>query len=108
MGVDWDWYGVGGIGVKVTSDMIELLINNGVFTDEEWEADKDECIDLLGILYSKAGNDYSGETYFYLFVDGKNLEEVNKNSKIFIEKLSQFGIILKEKDLIVVEDLCVY
>jgi|GEM_PF-6478644 len=106
MGVDYN--GVGGIGIKVTDDIICELIENGTFIEEDWDDDPDECLNDIGLAYASAGNCYSGDTYYYWFVSGKNLDEINANANGFIKKLDDLGIRVTTKDLMVIEDLHVY
>jgi len=107
--VSIDYNGVGGIGIKVTDEILEFFKKNGIFTDEDWDQDgHNECLSKLDILYSVAGSSYSGKFRYYLFVEGKNLEEINKNSKQFIDKLAEYDLIIELKDLIVIEDLYIY
>lgn len=106
MGVDHE--SVGGIGIKVDRDMIEKFISSGLFTEDEWnEKDHQELIERIEIDYDEAGSGgYTGkENIFYLTVKGKNLTEIMDNEEIFRDKLKKFGIILEQKDLIVISDL---
>ncbi len=55
MGVDYD--GVGGIGIELTEEMIEYAIDHEVFTEEEWDDDRDYCLSKgEGFVYSVAGS----------------------------------------------------
>lgn len=103
MGIDYD--GVGGIGIELTDNMIQTAIKKGIFTQEMWKEDQDHCLDILGFTYSDAGNYYSGDIKTYLFVDGNNLGEINKNALDFIEKLKQFDIIYSVDDIELIEDV---
>lgn len=108
MGVDYD--GVGGIGVEVTKDMIEKLIEKEVFTEEEWSDDSYSCLERIGLPYAKAGDSaYGGEARFYLLVNGSNLKEILSHEFYFIKRLEKLlGIFLSSEDLIVIEDILVY
>lgn len=97
-----EYEAVGGIGVKVTSDMVHQLINNDVFTEGQYKENPYECIEALKIPYNVTGSAYSGDNVFYLMVDGGNLEEVNENSGVFIDNLRSYGIDLKVSDLMVI------
>lgn len=100
MGVDYD--GIGGIGVKITDEIVNDLIKSGCIKESG-----DLCLDNIGISYKTAGCTYSGDCRYYWIVKGENLYEVNTNSQIFIEKLKKIGIEVTTKDLIVIEDICI-
>lgn len=107
MGVDYD--GVGGIGIEFTDEMVNKVIEKGVFTKENWEDDAVGCMDEIGILYCEAGAyNYGGERRIYLFVKGVTLEDVISNESEFRENLSKLGIDIERKDLKVIEDLCIW
>lgn len=107
MSVDYD--GVGGIGVLVTDNHIQLMIDNGLFSREEFEDDQSNCMDGVGIPYSCAGSFYQEDaSYFYFLVSGKNLPEINSNAPKFIESLASIGIIVSDVDLIVISDLMIW
>jgi hypothetical protein len=105
MGIDYD--GIGGIGIEFTDEIKDKLIECELFTEEDFDEDYDSCFEKLGLTYDQAGNMYSGDTYFYLMVDGDTLPEVNKNSKEFINTLSKYGVIITEDDLKVISDYLV-
>lgn len=106
MGIDYD--GVGGIGIEIDEDVHLKLIENGVFTDDEWDEDRDGCLEELDILYQQAGNAYSGDVTFYLFVEGENLIEINRNAPKFIDKLNAVGINITIDKLKVISETFVY
>ena len=110
MGVDYE--GVGGIGIKVTEEMVETMIAKGIFSREDHETDSWCVIDGIckkyNMLYCEAGCCYSGDTYKYLFVKGDNLKEINKNKDEFKKSLKTlFGKKFKDSDLKVIEDIYV-
>jgi hypothetical protein len=107
MGIDYN--GVGGVGIQLTNDKIKKMIEKGVFTQEEWEYDNDECLtSKLKMLYDVGGNSYCGEKNIYLFVPGPNLKIVNENVKDFIKDLSEVGIDITEEDILIISDYCVW
>lgn len=107
MGVDYN--GVGGIGIRLKSEMVNTAIEKSMFTEEDWEEDPIASVEVFGILYAQAGSAYSGKEWFYLFVDGNNLEEVNANSKDFLNKINNiFDLNCTEKDLKVISDLYIW
>lgn len=108
MGVDYD--GVGGIGIKLTDEMIEYAIDKGVFTEEEWDDDPCECLfDLDCVNFASAGNSYAGEHEFYLSVPGLTLKDINTNAFSFVEKVKEyFGVDITVDDLKVISDIYIY
>ena len=108
MGVDYD--GVGGIGIELAEEMIEYAIEHGVFTEEAWDYDSGECLDqLAGFYYSHAGSSYSGDTFFYLFVPGSILGEINEKAPRFVEKVKEyFGVDIAVDDLKVISDIYIW
>jgi len=88
-----DYNGIGGIGIEFTEDMATDIINlNGLFTEEEWDDDEDECMERIGLDYEQAGSAYSGETRWYLLVDGENLPGVIANADKFIKRLTELSV----------------
>jgi len=107
MGVDHD--GVGGIGVEITSEMVAQLIENGKFSEDDWDDDAYSCLDELGIEYQKAGaGDYGGQDRWYWMTPGKTLAEINQNAPDFITRLQSIGINISVDELRVIEDLHVH
>ncbi|QDB74096.1 hypothetical protein [Aeromonas phage 4L372D] len=107
MGVDYN--GVGGIGVRLSPEMVKTAIEKNMFTEEDWEEDPIASVEVFQILYAQAGSAYSGKEWFYLFVDGNNLEEINNNSKDFLDKVNKmFDLKYTEKDLKVISDLYIW
>ncbi len=105
MGVDYD--AVGGIGVEVT-EVVWKFIESGLFTQEDWDYDVEECLDKVGIAYENGGNHYSGDTTYYYLVEGSNLTEVKANSVTFLNKLNEYGLELTEADLKVISEICIW
>lgn len=104
MGVDYD--GIGGMGIEITDEMVEVLIASGKLTKEEWDEDPHSCLDDIGITFCEAGSYcYGGDRRMYWLVDGDNLDEVNANATEFIANLGKLGIILSTKDLVVIQDI---
>lgn len=111
MGVDYR--GVGGIGIEFTYEHLEMVVNKGVLDDIDTpdKIDTDyfgEYLAELDLEYECGGDGYGGETNYYILVPGKNLTEINQNSKAFIERLGSLGINITEDDLIVISDLYIY
>ena len=106
MSVDYD--GVGGIGILLTDEIIEKLMDGNLFTKEEWDNDKYECVERLNVSYQTAGNAYSGDTHFYLLVEGSTLAEINYNADEFINWLvNNLGFNIDYNDLMVISDIYV-
>jgi hypothetical protein len=107
--VSVDYNGVGGVGIKITEEMIAILIDRKLFTSEEWEGDKHSCLETLGIIYEEAGSGaYGGDQSFYLFVAGETLDSVIVNAPLFIEKLAGVGIAITKEEIVVISDLCMW
>ena len=110
MGVDYN--GVGGIGIEFTDEHKEIVLSNGSIDHHNYELHDGfptpDILEELDLEYQCGGDAYGGETVYYLFVPGKNLKEINENSKSFIERLGSIGINITEEDLIVIEDMFVY
>ena len=105
MGIDYD--GVGGIGIKVTDEIVETLIENKAFTEEEWEEDPYECCEDLDVEYAIAGNLMHDSGDMYLLVEGNTLDDINLNKDKFIEALDKVGVKITSKDLLVISEMCV-
>jgi hypothetical protein len=106
MGIDYS--GVGGIGIKLTDEMVSLAVRNGLFTDEEWEEDPLGCMEEFGIEYDSAGNDFCDDSTYYLLVEGKTLNDINSNSTKFIDSLKIAGIEISKNELLVISDIHIY
>jgi len=102
-----DYNGVGGIGIKV-EDYVDCFIESKLFTQEEWDDDRYDCVEQIGIPFNSAGNHFCDDVYYYLQVEGSNLVEINKNALSFIKKLEKYGIFLKLEDLEVISDICIW
>jgi len=107
MGVDYE--GIGGVGLKITQKEIDAFIKAGIFTDEEWDQDENECIEKVGMLFSMSGDLFSGTNInFYLLVPGDTLPEVNGNVPKFIQDLADKGVIITENDIVVMSDILIF
>jgi len=100
------YYGVGGIGIEFSEDVIEGFVNNGIFTRESFDEDCDEVFsNVLKMKYEMAGNYYTSDFRHYIFVEGDTLLEINENSQKFIDTFNSFGVFqLTMKDLVVIVD----
>lgn len=110
MGVDFD--GVGGIGFNV-NDYLELLSLKDEFKTL-WDTDCYEAVELLckdthTVTYSQAGDCYtSGGTYFYVFVKGNTLQDIQDNLPDFIYHFrTKWGISFDTDTLQVISDILV-
>ena len=114
MGVDY--CGIGGIGIKITDDMKDIIslkyysINNIDEDDDDYEEIYfSEILDDYGLEYSEAGSEgYGGEGRYYLLVEGNTLLEVQNNTDDFIKSLKDVGIKITVEDLQVISDLHIY
>lgn len=109
MGVDYD--AIGGIGIIVRDEMVDILIRAGRFGEDEWDNDPYECMEDLGIPFVKAGNGFvGGKDRFYWIMNEGRLPDIISNASIFLRKINllsdefNFGL----GDLQVIEDLYVY
>ena len=104
MGVDYS--GVGGIGIEISEEMKDILLDKHTSENEDDEVYFSEVLDDLGIEYQEAGSGgYGGEARYYFLVKGNKLSEVQENTPAFIESLKDVGIKIDVKDLRVVSDL---
>jgi hypothetical protein len=109
MGVDYD--GVGGVGFKLDAVDVQTLIASGLFTQEAWEEDKDECLDKLelrkhGGTRQHIGDCYTGDGVGYaMLVKGKTLKEINDNAPAFCARLSEYGVMKTPDDLEIISEL---
>ena len=104
MGIDHN--GVGGIGIELTEEIRNKLIENKLFTQDEWDEDKYGCLEEINLIYSVAGDgSYGGKDIYYLLVKGDNLKEILENEEVFRNHLKTFGIQLTQGDLSVISDL---
>ena len=96
---------VAGIGITLTDDMKETLINGeSRFSDEEWEDDFEWCLEEMGLDCRQSGCFLSGANIeTHIFVEGDTLADINKNAPGFIEKLVKFGLNVRMEDLVLIE-----
>ncbi|MCK5606739.1 hypothetical protein KAR91_32855 [Candidatus Pacearchaeota archaeon] len=106
MGIDYE--SVGGIGIELTSERVDLIIEKGFFTEDAWDEDSYECVEEIGLLYGEGGNSYSRDTTYYLLVEGKTLKEINGNATAFVKRLDEIGIKMSIGELEVIDDYRVY
>jgi hypothetical protein len=107
MGIDYN--GVGGIGVEFDDVFVEAGIKQNLFTQEEWDDDPDNCLDVLNMEYQTAGNHFTGDVVYYLLVDGKSLSEVNANADRFCGDIkAKLCLELTPDELGVISDICVW
>lgn len=89
--------------------MAEKFIAKGLFTEEEWDDDINECMERVGLPFNEAGlANYGGEGCMYLLIEGDTLDDILANEKSFIEKLNEVGINITRKDLQVISDMLVW
>ena len=105
MSVDYD--GVGGIGLRLTEVVIGKLVKHGLFTKAEFEDDKYNCLEKIGLPFSAYGNAFSGDTGYVLLVDGSKFSDIYENAPAFIERLAEIGIVMEADDLEVINEIYV-
>lgn len=107
-----EYIGVGGIGVKLTQEMINYAIDNEIFTNDDWDDDPFICLSKLNIKelnFKPAGNCFTGKIYFYILVKGETFIELIDNYPLFIEKIKEyFGVDIDISDLIVINAIYIY
>ncbi len=102
MGVDCR--SVSGYGIKLTEEIINKMISSGIFTKEEWEYDRESCLEKAPFSYDEAGSRYSGNVYYYLLVQGANYLQLSERVDRFIFELNKIGIHLEKKDIVKISD----
>ena len=107
MGVDYN--GVGGIGIYLEPKHVEHAIDNGFFSQEDWDLDPDDPLSRLHIRYATVGDSWSGHTDTVLLCSGKTLGEINANAEAFSKQLKHvFGIEIAPEDLPVISDMHIW
>ena len=96
-----DYSSVGGIGICF-DEVYPYVVEKGLFSEDDWEDDHEDCLDKSGLSYAYAGSAYSGDESIYLIVDGDTLGEVFKNAPAFIAKLHEVGMDISSDDLEVI------
>lgn len=97
--------GVGGIGIEFTECIAQAAISVGKLSEEDWDDDSLYAVEELGFKCNCAGV-YDTDK-IYVFVDGNNLTQINKNKDSFINNLSKIGTQIQESDLEVISDIYV-
>lgn len=90
MGVDYT--GIGGIGIRITGRVLETLVENGLFTMEEWDSDPDGCCETVKLPYATYGSAYSGQETRVLLVKGETFGEIKSNAPLFVDRLRSLGL----------------
>ena len=115
MGVDYD--AVGGVGIAITEDMIQYAIQQGVFTQDEWDDSWYDCAENISEKYDtldfQEGGDsaYSGNTpdIYVVINDCELLGEINISAPQFCEQIKKvFGVVKKPDELRVILDYIVW
>jgi len=88
-----------GFGIEVTEEIVDKMIEHGVFTLAEWVTDKEYCLDEANFLHGASGSYYTGEIKHYIFVHGDTIPELFEGAKKFIKKLSSMGIEITIDDI---------
>ena len=105
MGIDYE--GVGGIGIKLTKEIVKAAIKNDLFTQEDWDECEYDCLEKFGMNFSLAGNSFSGNEEWYLFVPGDTLRAINNNAPRFVFKLQEVVPGLNVGDLRVISEMLI-
>ncbi len=106
MGTEYE--GVGGIGIEITEQMIDVFISKGLFTREDYQDVGADCLNFLGLESKTAGNLWNGECLEYFIVPGNTLGEVKANIPGFLQALYYaLGYKIEEDSLEVVADICI-
>jgi len=98
---------VAGIGITLTDDMKEIIMNGDLrFPTEDWEDDFHWCLEKIGLKCGESGCFLSGTNIkIHLFIEGDTLDDINNNAPAFIKKLAEYGIIIKGEDLMVIREM---
>jgi hypothetical protein len=97
---------VGGIGIKVTSEIIQALINKDVFTQSDYDEYGNECLEGLGLKFEVSGNMYTDEIQYYFILEGNDLEELIANYVPFRKKFNELtDITLNPQDFKIFSEL---
>lgn len=103
MSIDYD--GVGGIGISIDKDIEKKIKEYIENTGEEFYGLSDVC----SPEFKRAGSGcYGGGDRYYAVVDGRTFIDIKNNIPKFIKEMSDFGIIVKEEELIVIEDIHIW
>ena len=85
---------VGGIGIEITQKMINELIENNIFTVEEYEENSIEAIEKItsnkwiqNSEVKQAGDMFTGDVTYYLLMKAETLEEANCLKNSFLNDL---------------------
>lgn len=97
MGVDCS--AVAGFGIELTNEIVEKMITAGIFTADEWDDDKDGCLDASAFSYGEIGSKYSGHIKRYLFVTGDTIKKLSDNEPVFIAELGKIGVAITSDDI---------
>lgn len=106
MGVDY--CGAGGVGIEIDHTIVKSMIENNVFTEEDWEDDPGYCLSETGLSYIEYGDCYSGEVTRAFVVDAETFGELLEKVDDFCNSLSKHGINVDKKDLKIFSELLVY
>jgi hypothetical protein len=108
MGVEYR--GVGGIGVRLTDDMVRDIVDSGVISQRDWDVDGADCLPGDGGDFDamQAGNSWGGDTHYYLMMKSETLSGCWDALEGFMEALEELGMSLSLEDVKVVSDIYVY
>lgn len=97
MGVDCD--SVSGFGIRLTDEIVQKMIDSGLFTREEWEEDPQHYLNKTPFHYEVAGSYYTGDVYYYLFASGDTIPALLRGANKLIMDLEDIGVTLQIEDI---------
>lgn len=104
MGIDVS--GVSGYGIDVTEEDLRNLVENGHFTEEEFEEDLHECVasflasreDGVTVYLDVAGSYYSGNFNYYLSLNYSKPEDLISHTDEFLNFIEKYFNVKKVKE----------
>lgn len=105
-----EYSGVGGIGVRLTDDMVWDIVDSGIISQRDWDVDGADCLPGDGGDFDavQAGNSWGGDTYYYLMMKSETLSGCWDAMEGFIDALAGLGVSIAVEDIKVVSDIYVY
>lgn len=97
MSVDYD--AVSGFGIEFTWSEASEFVERDIFTEEDWDDDAQECLNVAGIESGEIGSCYSGELTLYAMFKPKNVKDAATLQEKFIADMLVGGVEVKPEDI---------